>query len=35
VAVGGALLKMGVLFPLLKGTEVLLELYLAAVGRKA
>lgn len=34
-AVGGSLVKMGFLFPLMKGTEVLLELYLASTGRKA
>jgi hypothetical protein len=34
-AVGGSLLKAGFLFPLMKGTEVLLEWYLASTGRKA
>ena len=34
-AASGSLLKMGFLFPLMKGCEVLLELYLASTGRKA
>ncbi len=33
-AMGGSLMKMGFLFPLLKGSEVLLELYLSSTGRK-